>query len=338
MDPAYVLVPVMSRVSAAARLGGLALLGVLAAPRVTLAQPPAATPEASRAEQARAEWERGRKLYNLADYEPAIAAFRRAYELSGKPELLYSIAQAYRLKGDCKQAVPIYRSFLREAPKHPNRRDAEAAIERCGQPASAAGAESPATAPLPPASLTPPPVTVPDPGAPTPAAPAASKPAPAPAPAPAPPPSWMAPKAGPSPVAPPPVEAPPLPAYPAPSATVVLKPGPPPQPGRTKKIIGLSVGGAGAALFVGGVLAGLKAKSAEKEVKDAYGAGGTWLPSLADREAEGKKAARTANVLFGLGAAAMAGGGFLYYLGVKQARAATTVGLSPSGVWLSGRF
>jgi hypothetical protein len=34
----------------------------------------------------------------------------------------------------------------------------------------------------------------------------------------------------------------------------------------------------------------------------------------------------------------MAGGGFLYYLGAKQARAATTVSLSPSGVWLSGRF
>jgi hypothetical protein len=317
----------------------LASIAAVAWPRVALAQPPAPIP--TRAEQAKAEYDRGLKHYNLADYEPAITAFKRAYELSGKPELLFNIAQAYRLKGDCKQAVLVYRSFLREATGHPRRREAESGIERCGAPTNGSEA-TPATAPPPVSSIVPPPTSAPEPNAPKPPAtsPGARPPASSPPPA-----SSLPPTSAASSVAPPPVEAPPLPLLPgpaAPDATLQAStPAAPSPPGRLKKIAGLTVGGVGAAMFVGGMLAGIKAKSSEKDVDDAFKAGGTWSPELGDKEKDGKSAARTANVLFGLGLAAMAGGGALYYFGVKQARAegaTTSVGLSPTGLWLSGRF
>jgi tetratricopeptide (TPR) repeat protein len=309
-----------------------ASIAALVWPRLALAQPPTAPPIPSRAEMAKAEYERGLRHYNLADYDSAIAAFKRAYELSATPDpvLLFNIARAYGQKGDCKQAVTMYRSFLREAGKHPNRRDAETAIERCArQDPSSAPAPEPGATPAA-SSLVPPPTAAPEPGG----APAATAPAAATTPGPV----------SPSPVAPPPVEAPPLPLTPHPpaaDATLQATPAAPPRPGRLKKITGLAVGGTGAALFLGGMLAGLKAKGAEKDVDDAFKGGATWSQELSDKEKDGKGAARAANVLFGLGVAAMAGGGVLYYLGVKEARAAsasTSIGLSPGGVWLSGRF
>src|SRR5262245_39858135 len=79
----------------------------------------------SREKQARELFARGQTHYSLGEYEQAVADFRRAYELTAAPGLLFNIAQAHRLNGDCKQALEIYRHFVRLAPESEYRAEAE---------------------------------------------------------------------------------------------------------------------------------------------------------------------------------------------------------------------
>lgn len=78
---------------------------------------------------AKEAFDRGKRFFNTAQYVNAAAAFRRSYELSGNPDLLFNIGQAYRLAGQNEQAIAAYRSFLREVPESPNRALAEAKLE-----------------------------------------------------------------------------------------------------------------------------------------------------------------------------------------------------------------
>jgi hypothetical protein len=54
----------------------------------------------------------GQAAYDRGDYPAAIARWRAAYRLSGEPGLLFDVAQALRLSGDCASALTIYRRFL----------------------------------------------------------------------------------------------------------------------------------------------------------------------------------------------------------------------------------
>jgi tetratricopeptide (TPR) repeat protein len=78
-----------------------------------------AAPVTDAHERARALFDRGQVQYALGEYDQAIALFREAYELSSAPILLFNIAQAHRLKGDCAHAVELYRHFVRIAPDAP---------------------------------------------------------------------------------------------------------------------------------------------------------------------------------------------------------------------------
>jgi hypothetical protein len=76
-----------------------------------VSRPAAAEPKTA------AEWFNvGDNNYNLGNFEKAIEAFRKAYELEKddalKPIYLYNIAQAYRQAGDCENAVFFYKRFL----------------------------------------------------------------------------------------------------------------------------------------------------------------------------------------------------------------------------------
>jgi tetratricopeptide (TPR) repeat protein len=64
----------------------------------------------------------GLRHYNVAEYPAAIAAWKQAYLISKKPILLFNIGQAYRLAGDCTQAVTFYDSYERDEP-HPRNQD-----------------------------------------------------------------------------------------------------------------------------------------------------------------------------------------------------------------------
>lgn len=80
--------------------------------------------------------EKGRAAHNAGDYAAAVAAFKEAYVLAPSPGLLFNIAQAYRLAGDCDEAAWMYRRFLDTNPYGDQRQLAEqhlAVVEKCGR-------------------------------------------------------------------------------------------------------------------------------------------------------------------------------------------------------------
>lgn len=54
----------------------------------------------------------GQTAYDTTDYATAIAKWQASYDISGESDLLFNIAQAYRLSGDCGHALTAYRRFM----------------------------------------------------------------------------------------------------------------------------------------------------------------------------------------------------------------------------------
>ncbi len=76
----------------------------------------------------------GRSLHEQGEYGKAIIAFQEAYVLAPSPALLFNLAQAYRLDGNCEDAAYMYRRFLAQAPRNEARDISRAqlpAMERC---------------------------------------------------------------------------------------------------------------------------------------------------------------------------------------------------------------
>jgi tetratricopeptide repeat protein len=81
-------------------------LAVLLLPALAWAEPKSAD-----------DWyKEGANQYNLGNFDKAVEAFKRGFELepddSKKPIYLYNVAQSYRLANDCKNALFFYRRFL----------------------------------------------------------------------------------------------------------------------------------------------------------------------------------------------------------------------------------
>jgi tetratricopeptide (TPR) repeat protein len=74
--------------------------------------PARAVDDSERAEAVRA-FQQANTHYDLGEYQEAIPFFRRAYEISRESALIFNIAQAYRLAGDCHRALESYGQFLR---------------------------------------------------------------------------------------------------------------------------------------------------------------------------------------------------------------------------------
>ncbi|MBX3162567.1 MAG: hypothetical protein KF773_41785 [Deltaproteobacteria bacterium] len=91
-------------------------------PAILVAALAAAQPSAARADRllvppkARAFADAGRHAHERGDYTAAIAAFKEAYVIAPAPALLFNLAQAYRLRGDCDDAALMYRRYLASAP------------------------------------------------------------------------------------------------------------------------------------------------------------------------------------------------------------------------------
>jgi tetratricopeptide (TPR) repeat protein len=84
--------------------------------------------------KARALADRGRAFHDAGDYPRAIAAFTQAYVIAPSPALLFNLAQAYRLQGNCDDAALMYRRYLAARPDPEQRALAElhlASVERC---------------------------------------------------------------------------------------------------------------------------------------------------------------------------------------------------------------
>jgi tetratricopeptide (TPR) repeat protein len=75
-----------------------------------------------------AEFEQGSKAYAEADYRTALIAFKRAYDLSERPELLYNIGQCHRHLGEKREAVEVWKHFLELLPQTPDRPEIERII------------------------------------------------------------------------------------------------------------------------------------------------------------------------------------------------------------------
>lgn len=141
-----------------------------------------------------------------------------------------------------------------------------------------------------------------------------------------------------------PVEPPKPPIVTGPGDKDKLPPPPPPPPGGgggARRAIGFSVIGLGGVAVLGGVLFGVKASSLGKEVTDACAAGCDWN-TIKDKDADGRSAATTQWILYGVGAAAIGVGAAIAFLGGSKKERSRTVTVVPHGdgalVGWSGRW
>jgi hypothetical protein len=108
--------------------------------------------EGDSATRARALSNQGLADFKSGHYVEAIDAFLASYALVPVPALIFDIAQASRLRGDCDKALQYYERYLHEAPDARNRVIVEAHIgemRACARTGSSAPAahEEPATRP-----------------------------------------------------------------------------------------------------------------------------------------------------------------------------------------------
>lgn len=136
----------------------LAALTAALAPRSAAAQGPSspaagATASPADVERARQLHEEGLAHYEKRQYGRAIAAYRKAYALVPAPGILFNLAQAYRLRGDCKRAYRAYKNFLAvvtDTPEANLAREHAQALRPCAKaPAEPEPAPAPAIAPAP---------------------------------------------------------------------------------------------------------------------------------------------------------------------------------------------
>ncbi len=67
---------------------------------------------ASAAPTAEDHFDQGQRAYDRGDFSTAIAEWRLSYQLSGESGLLFNLAQALRLAGDCAGALSTYQKFI----------------------------------------------------------------------------------------------------------------------------------------------------------------------------------------------------------------------------------
>ena len=134
-----------------------------------LVVPARAAAQASSDDLARRHFDSGAAYLQESDYENALKAFEKAYELSKRPAILINIATVEERRGNLDGAIAALRKYLE---LEPNGEHAETTRLRLQNLEKRASETAPAVAPLPPP--TPPPAPAPA------AAPTASTPAPQP--------------------------------------------------------------------------------------------------------------------------------------------------------------
>jgi len=96
--------------------GGLAALLLLLAATGRAGAAPPADERQDLTPTARELSDRGLRQYQQGQLDAAIESFMEAFALSDNTGLLFNVAQAYRLKGDCALAGEYYRRYLAAAP------------------------------------------------------------------------------------------------------------------------------------------------------------------------------------------------------------------------------
>ena len=99
-------------------------------PGVDAAEAPAG-PHACSKEEALELYEAGQTHYKRGEYSEAVIYYASVYRCRGSAAMLFNIAQAYRLMGDCGRALKYYESYLKVRPDAPNREAVERWFELC---------------------------------------------------------------------------------------------------------------------------------------------------------------------------------------------------------------
>jgi hypothetical protein len=133
--------------------GPLVVAALLLSTRTARADDPPAEATESRAQaqdqEARRLSDEGLKHFRVGEYELAIQHFKAAYLRTGVPGLLYNLAQAHRLNGNCVEALALYRRYLAVRPPEVLKGRAEARVAELAECAAgkmsepAAGATAP---------------------------------------------------------------------------------------------------------------------------------------------------------------------------------------------------
>jgi tetratricopeptide (TPR) repeat protein len=107
-----------------------------------------------------------RQHFDLQEYAQAEADLKEAYRLEPKPDILYALAQAQRMNGECDKAIVSYQNYLRSNPRADQAKLATENIERCKAELAAKPTPTPSPEPKPTPAPTPPPKPAPTPAAP----------------------------------------------------------------------------------------------------------------------------------------------------------------------------
>jgi tetratricopeptide (TPR) repeat protein len=279
--------------------------------------------------RAKAAFEEGRKLFQVGDYREALARFKQAFMYKEDAAFLLNIAQCHRFLGENKEALTLYRRYLKAVPEGESpeiRKVVENAI-RDLESATAGPAPTATTAPGTPSAPT---------STPTPAG------QPVAAPMPAPPPSTPS---APVPPAPPPE---PLAANPEPlaSATGLEHPTEPLTSAPTEPpatVSGLRVAGvACAAAGLASILAGVYYWTRATSLSDSVDRAETYNHNDYD---QGQRAEKMQWIFYSAGTAAVVAGVVLYVYGGSSPAAlgqkvsvAPMLGPAAAGVLAGGTF
>jgi hypothetical protein len=96
--------------------------------------------------------EGARRAYDLGKMDQAVDGYARAYQISGDPNLLYSMAEAHRDAGHDADALRTFQTYLRRDPQGIHRESAEAQVRLLEQKIRRGGSTAPGALAVPPAS------------------------------------------------------------------------------------------------------------------------------------------------------------------------------------------
>jgi tetratricopeptide (TPR) repeat protein len=112
-----------------------------AEPTTPTPTPTGETGTGAMSDEARGHYQRGLALYGDKDYAGAIAELEAGYAIDPRREFLFAEAQALRLNGDCKGAVPLYKKFLDSRPDDVQTNATHIALGRCAEQMASKPAE-----------------------------------------------------------------------------------------------------------------------------------------------------------------------------------------------------
>jgi tetratricopeptide (TPR) repeat protein len=250
---------------------------------------PASLAGESALEEAKALVSRATVEYNVGRFDQALELYTQAYEKYSKPALLFNIGQCHRLLGHYERALFFYHGYLREQPEATNRPLVEQRIDESQRALEAQRAAEADAA----------------------RSRAAQPVAPVAQPAPAPVTTAVAPS-------------PAVFSAPVDSGEHTTTSG-----SSALWIAGFATAGVGVALIGTGIGFGLHAESVSNELTQLSGQKGAWSAHYQSEYDSGKSAATTANILIAAGAAAVAGGAVLTWIGWPKSKSASAAYATP---------